>query len=241
MNIASLIRDAAKVQSCLQELPDSRLIALKECKIYIPSRFAERGLAEIGVETYIVGLYAIVVEDQYYGVSTINARLKIEPTSMLEIKIKGTDYLEFTFAAGSIVFSSTNLVKDDIVVYKIYDEVISKGRVPWYLNYEDLGHIFDTAGYHAGARIGENSEVTELIISIIARDPNDRVKYYRTLVNNPEDLIKKTPAFIPLRSVTYAATNTMNKLAGSYWSTGVVSALVSPSERSERIESLLLK
>ena len=42
-----------------------------------------------------------------------------------------------------------------------------------------------------------------------------------------------------MRSVIYAATNTLNKIAGSYMETGVVSALVSPSDREERIEILL--
>lgn len=239
MNPKDLVRDASRVHACLQQLPDSRLVALKEVKIYVPVRFAERGLAEVGVDTYICGLYAIVAEDKYYGVSTINAMIRIEPTSTMKVKIKGDDYFEFTFAKGSTVFTSINLVKNDIIVYKIYDEVISKGRVPWYLDYEALGHIFDTAGKHAGANIGENSEVTELIISIIARDPEDKTKYYRTTVQKPEDLVSKKPAFIALRSVTYAATNTTMKLAGSYWSVGAVSALVSPSTRPERIETIL--
>lgn len=239
MNPKELIRDASKVLECLQELPDESLVALKEVKIYVPVRFAERGLAEVGVETYICGVYAIVVGDKYFGVSTINAMIRITPTSTMKIKVKGDDYFEFTFAEGSVVIPSLNLVKNDIIVYRIYDEIISKGRVPWYMDYETMGHIFDSAGYHAGANIGENSEVTELIISIIARNPDKKSDYYRTVVTNPELALKATVAWIPLRSVTYAATNTTNKLAGSYWSVGVVSALTAPAERTERIEMLL--
>jgi hypothetical protein len=239
MDLKSLVRDSAKIHSCMQELPDSRLVALKPVKIYVPVRFAERGLAEIGIDTYIVGIYAITTEDKYFAVSNINAMVRIEPTSTMRIKIEGVDYFEFYFEKGSTIISTVNLVKNDVLVYKIYDEIISKGRVPWYLTYADLGHLFDTAYYHAGAHIGKNSEVTELIISMIARNPKNKAEYYRTLVNSPDDLLNKKPAFIPLRSVTYAATNTTNKLAGSYFGTGVVSALVSPSERVERLESLL--
>lgn len=239
MDIKTLLRNPQKVHECLQELPNGSLVALKEVKIYTPVRFEERGLAEVGVDTYIVGVYAIVAEDKYYGISTVNAILRITPSSMLKIKIKGEDYFEFTFKPGATIIPSLNLIKNDIIVYKIYDEIISKGKVPWFLSYEDLGHIFDTAGYHAGTNIGNNNEVTELIISMIARDPNEKVKYYRTLLNTSEDLKTKSPAFIPLKSVIYAATNTTNKLAGSYFGTGVVSALVSPSERTERIEELL--
>jgi hypothetical protein len=239
MDIKSLIRNPKKVQDSLQELPDLRLVTLTGCKIYIPVRFAERGLAEIGNDTYICGVYAIVVEDKYYAVSTVNAMLRIEPSTVLKIKIHGDEYFEFTFNPGATVVSTLNLVRTDTLVYRIYDEIIAKGKVPWYLGYEELGKIFDTARYHAGANIGGNSEVTELIISIIARDPKDKINYYRTVAQTDalRDSIK--PAFISLRSVEYASTNTTTKLAGSYFGTGVISALVNPSERKERLESIL--
>lgn len=241
MNPKELVRDAERVHACLQELPDGSLVALKQLKIYIPARFAERSLAEIGVDNYIVGIFAIVTEDNFYGVSLANARIKIDPTSTLIVKVKGIDYLEFMFEPGSKVITSVNLVKDDILVYQIYDEIISKGRIPWYCSYEDLGHIFDSAIHHAGANIGENPEVTELLISIIARNPEDKTQYYRSILQTEDDLKSKPPAFIALRSVNFAATNTTDKLAGSYFNVGVVSALNSPSERTERIETLLRK
>lgn len=240
MNPKNLIRDPQKVHACLQELPDSRLIALKEVKIYVPARFEEQGLYEqVGSDTYIVGIYAIVVEDKYYAVSLVNAMIRVDPSSELKVKIQGEDYFEFTFAPGTSVFPTVNLVKNDVLVYRIYNEFISKGKIPWYLGYSELGQIFDTAQYHAGANIGQNPEVTELIVSIITRDAADKVKYYRTTINKPGEDVNKEPSFIPLRSVTYGATNTTNKLAGSYWQEGLTSALVSPSERVERIESLL--
>lgn len=236
MEPKDLIRDPGRIHACLQELPDGKLIALKQVRIYIPVRFAERGLAEIGVDTYICGIYAMTCEDKYYAVSTVNASIRIQPSSTIRVKFNGVEYFEFTFEAGAVVALSTNLVRIDVMVYKIYDEIISKGRVPWYMSYDDLGKIFDTASYHAGTSIGQEAAVTELIISIIARDKDDRVVYYRSVADGSA---KKEPYFIALRSVTYAATNTTNKLAGSYYSVGVVSALVSPSERTERLEALL--
>lgn len=239
MNIKSLVRDKSKVFSALQELSDGKVVAKQECKIYIPARFTDRGLAELGVDNYITGICAIVV-DNHYAVMNVCAMLKIEPEETLKIKLQGEDYYEFSFAKGSTVISTLDLVKTDTLVYRIYDEIISKGRVPWYMTYDDLGHIFDTAKHHAGANIGENPEVTKLIVSMIARDRNDKSKYYRTVVENADTLKKYPPAFIPLKSVLYAATNTTNKLAGSYFSDGVVSALVDETTgEPSRIESLL--
>ncbi|MNU19611.1 hypothetical protein D3C71_78420 [compost metagenome] len=232
-------RDGQAVQACLKEMPDGRLVTTKGCKIYIPTRYAGRGLASIGIETHIVGIYAIVVEDQYYAVCNVNAMQRIAPSSSVKVVFDDEEYYEFTFDPGSTVISSLQLVKTDTLVFKIYDEIISKGRVPWYLGYADLGRIFDTAKYHAGANIGQNHEVTELLISMIARDRTDRRIYYRQSVKSLKDAQANPPVFIPLRSTAYGATNTTSKLAGSYFKDGLTSALVSPADRVEPIEEIL--
>lgn len=240
MNPSTLIRDAAKVKSYLRELEDGRLVTTKGCKIYIPCRFEERELASIGIETHIVGIYAMTVEDTYYAVSLVNALIRIDPTSTVRVLINGDEYYEFMFEPGATVMKSVDLVKTDTLVYKIYNEIFAKGRVPWYVGLNDLAKIFDTASYHAGANIGQNQEVTELLVSIIARNAENRHQYYRQFAKT-EEALKTPPAFIALRSVTYAATNTLNKLAGSYARDGLVSALVTPTERVERIEEILRK
>jgi len=240
MDVSKLIRNAEKVHAGLRRLPDNRLITLTGCKIYCPVRFSERNLVSIGADTYIVGIYAIVC-GEYYGVSMVNAMIRITPDYRNIVNVDGDDYYEFVFEPGSTVFATLSLVKTDVLTYRIYDEIISKGNVPWYLGYLELAKIFDTAKYHAGANIGTEHEVTELLVSMISRDPNDRTRYYRQAVKTKQDLKEIKPAFIPLKSVTYSATNTTNKLAGSHFTEGVVSALVSPSEREERIESLLRK
>lgn len=241
MDITKLKRDPKKIHAALKQLDDGRLITLKTLKIYIPCRFAERNLAVIGLETRIVGIYAIVDEENNYGVSLVNAMMEITPTSTIKITINGNEYYEFTFDKGSVILPSVDLVKIDTLVYNIYDEIIAKGHVPWYLEYNDLGRIFDTAMKHAGARVGDNHEVIELLISMISRDKVNRHKYYRQVIESLEDLKTNPPAFIPLRSVIYNATNTTNKLAGSYLQEGMVSALVTPSTRQEHIEQLLVR
>lgn len=239
MDHRNYIRDAAKVHSYLRELDDGRWVAKKAVKIVIPVRFAERDLAFVGIETTIVGIFAIIVEDHYYAVSLACAMMRITPSSTTKVMYDDDEYYEFTFDAGATICPSLNLVKIDTLVYSIYDEILSKGRAPWYLGYRELGQMFDTAQEHAGANVGQQQEVTELMVSLVARDPADRTKYYRQVIQSDQDLITKKPAIIPLRSVAYAATNTLNKLAGSYARDGLVSALATPTERVERLEALL--
>jgi len=239
MKPEAMVRDAARVRACLKELPDGRLVALQDLKIQCPERFAERGLAQLGADTRVVGHIAYIVEDKFYAISLVNAMIQLTPTETNRIDVEGDTYLEFFFEKGSTITPSLQLVKVDTLTYRVYDEILSKGRVPWYIDYMDLGKIFNTAKYHADANVGTNQEVTELIVSLIARDSKDRTKYYRNTVKSLTDIRAKPPAFITLRSVQYAATNTTNKLAGSYFSDGVVSAMVSPADRTERIEAIL--
>lgn len=241
MDFRQLVRDASKVHAALTELPDSSVITTTGCKIYIPYRYVEKKMAYVGAVNYIIGIYAITVQDKYFGVSTINSMIPIDPTDTNRIKIGEDDYLEFVFDPGATVFKSTNLVKTNTIVYRIFDEFFDRGNIPWYIGYDDLGGIFDSASHFAGANIGKNREVTELLASIVARDPNDRTKYYRTCIDSLESMSKTLPAYLPLRSVQYAATNTTAKLGGAYFQQGVVSALNTPSDRVERIEALLRK
>jgi hypothetical protein len=241
MDFRKLVRNPAKVRECLREMEDTSVVAIKPVRIYIPTRYAERNLASVGADTWIVGICATVTEDGFYSVSLINAMWRIEPTSTEKVMFDEDEYFEFYFEPGARFISTTNLVKTDTLVYRIYDEIVSKANVPWYLNYMDMGRIFDTAKYHAGTNVGENNVITELIISIIARDMLDRHIGFRLTLKEVDDVFKKKPAYIALRSVTYAASNTTNKLAGNRFQDGMVSALVTPTDRVEKLEELLRK
>lgn len=239
MNPKLLTRDSSKVHACLKELEDGTLVALKECKIYIPARFVERQLAFLGTESVISGIFAITVGDAFYGVSLAVAMMRIEPSSTNYIKVLDEDYVEFIFEAGSVVISNLNLVKNDMLVYRVYTEIIASGHVPWFLSYEDMGRIFESTSKHAGVTVGANHAIVEMIVSSISRNPNDLTKFFRHELNTAAELKSKVPEFIPLRSVTYGASNTTAKLVGAYWDEGLTSALVNPADTVEPIEGLL--
>ena len=240
MDVRKLIRNPETVKGQLKKQADNTVITNRGCKIYIPARFAERNLADLGVDNYIVGMFAMTVDDTYYSFCNINALIQITPDSVNKINIEGEDYLEFVFMKGSTVIKNTFLVMNDILVFRIYDEFMSKGNIPWYMNYEDAGKMFETAGKHGGTSVGSSPEVVEMLIATIFRDAKDRNISLRTIINTREDLITKKFVTIPLRSVAYAASNTTNKLAGSYFSVCLTSALVNPTERTEKIEAILI-
>lgn len=239
MDIRRLIRNPEKVGELLQEM-DGALYPLEECRIHIPVRFAERGLASIGAETYVIGILPLIF-GEFYSIIMVDALIRIEPTEVNRVTIEETEYYEFVFAPGSEMIPNLNLAMVDTVTYRIYDEIIAKARVPWYLNYFDLAKIFDTAPAYAGANIGRNKEVTELLISIVARDQRRRTDYYRRVIQGPAELESYPPVYASLNDVSLSATNAVAKLGGGHFRDGTVSALVSPSERPEPLEQLLFQ
>jgi hypothetical protein len=241
MDYRKLKRDRQVAIDNLKALPDGSMLTKKACKIYIPYRYVEYGLAKIGIENHILGVYALVYDDSVYSISLINAMVPINPSQTNRIKVDGEDYLEFVFEANSVVIKNMDLVKTDTIVYLIFEEFYLKGHVPWFIGYKDYGLLLDTAAKHAGTNIAKQREVIQAIASICARSADDRSVFYRSVIKSEEDLVKNPPVFIPLRSVRWAATNTLTKIGGSYFSVGVTSALLSPAERPERIETILRK
>lgn len=227
-----------RVNANLFDRDDGAVYTKVPCKIQVPQRYLERHLASIGAEVYILGFFAIIMEQSYYGVNITDAMMRITPSSTETVEIDGTLYLEFSFDKGDKVFYTTELVKNDTLTYYIYDEHIAKGRIPWYFNYFDLAKIFDTAELHAGINLG-NRAVVDLITSTIARDSGNMNVLYRHVLNKPKDIETNPPTIVPFRSVIWNTSDTTSKLIGAHFSDSVTSALVNPSERVERIEELL--
>lgn len=211
------------------------------CKIHVPVRFTEGavGLGQVGIDTYTYGLFAIILESGEYAVCNIVALMNINPYKQTTVTIDEVDYHEFHFEKNQVMIKNSVLVKRDELIYNVLDEVVFKGKVPWYVDYIDLGKIFDTAQKFAGSNAGETPEVIEFIASMVGRSSSDRTKFIREVATDYKGYKGDNVSFVPLKSVFYAVNNTVNKLAGSYFSEGVVSALVVPSEQASRVETLL--
>lgn len=236
MDLKQLTRDAAKVHAHLKEMEDGSVITTKGVKIYSPTRFRDKNLANIGNEIYIVGIFMVTVADQFYAVEVTNAMMRIEPSSVNNVSIQGKEHFEFVFEPGDTVFPSTELVREGKLLYYIFEEIIGKGNVPPFMDYMDIGRLFSTAQHHAGVTLASTPTVLEMLMSMICRDPKSPMTYFRQITNG-KDFDKVM--YVPLRSPIFGATNTTSKILGAYFGDSLTSALVNPSEEEEDIESIL--
>ena len=243
MNLADLKMDKEMVLKSLQVLEDKSLVAKEDIKIYFPSVWDEKGLANIGIDNNILFIVLMVVNNTYAAVFIVNAMIKLTPMEIKFVNITSDkmheEHYEFYFPKGSKISPSISLIVKDTLVYTIFNTFMSKGKMPLYLDYDMCGHLFDTAVKHAGANVGKNIEITELILSLQARSNKDRTVYYRQVVQSKEEVKSRNYVWTALNSVRDSATNTTTKLGGNYYSEGVISALINPSDRVERIESIL--
>lgn len=232
-----LVRDGNRIKNSLIEQGD-QLITKTGCKIYIPVSWEDKRLATIGKDTRIVAIYAMVIEDKYYSPSVVMAPMPIRPTRTTIIKIDDVPYYEFVFEPGAVITPNLNLVQISSYAYLIYNEMIAKAHVPWYLNYIDLLKILSTAEEYGNITLAANNVPIEILVATIARNNTDVTKYHRHNTKTLEDLVKSKPSYVPLGSVLHGATNTTAKLMGNYLDDGITSALIKPTSQIDTVETL---
>lgn len=237
MALPNLTRDADYVISRLVENSDGSIVTTVPCSVQIPESFTDKNLAVIGGEVFIFGFFPIIMGDRYAVNKTI-AMMRIVPSSTQKVVVNETPYIEFSFEPGDKLIYTTALVVTDTLTYYMYDQFVAKGNIPWYMDYNDMANMFETALEHAGVNLGGRS-IIELIISTIARDPDDMTRLYRHIYARPEDIVNKPPVTVPFRSVIWNTSDTTSKLNGAYYDHGINSALVNQSESVEMIEELL--
>lgn len=234
-----LVRDPAAVLAQLKTTAAGQVITRSSCKIQVPARYIDIGLGQIGTETYILGCFALILDSGQYTVCNIAAIVELEPFKTVTTKIEEVLYYEFYFEPGQVVIKTTDVLRRSALMYNIFDEFMFKGKIPWYLEYEDVGKLFDTAKSHGDSNVGENLETIEFIASIITRHVKDRTKPIRQVIQDYKELNKVNINYVGLASIFYSVNSTLNKLAGSYFNDGVTSALVTPTENISKIESIL--
>lgn len=234
------IRNAQKVLSQLVDQPGQPVTTKSNLTIHIPVRFSEIGLASVGSSVFVYGLFAMILDSGEYALCNVNALVEIRPSLIEKIMIDDTEYYQFRFYPGDVVIQTKELVCRSSLIYTAIEEFVFKGKVPYYVEYEDMGKLFDSSKKHSKTSANIIPSVMEFLVAYIARSKSDRTKFLRETIQTKQDIQPEKLEWVPLRSVYWSAPNTVNKLAGAYGgSDGIVSALVNPSQRVERIEKIL--
>lgn len=238
MDFSQLKRNKQRILSALHQDPKGGLIAKEDLSIVFPVRFEESNLAVIAGDVYTIGIFAIIVGNEY-ATNNVPSRIRLLPAEINKVKFNEADYYVLTFEKGATITENMNLVMEETIGYYIYNNFIALGKVPWYMSNLDMINLFENMKTYSGKEYGATPAVLQMIISMVMRNSDDVQQYWRQTLTNPNDVLQKPAEYIPLRNVPLGARNTTAKLMGAYFSEGLNSALVNPSENTERIEEIL--
>lgn len=231
MSYAGLKRNRTLLMDNFQTVGDQVMVR-QACKIVIPYNYLKYRLARIGERTNILAVAGVIIGEEY-GVLNGCCSLEITPSTTRQVVVGGVEYLEFEFEAGSIVVGSLDFVIDSDLLYDMHMYFYANGRVPWFMDYDDLSRLFILHRPYGGLNIAPNNIPFEIYTAMICRDPKNKFKLYR------HTDMKFTPVVIPFNSVLFNANSTTAKLLGSNLVDGFASALANPTTQSEPLENML--
>jgi len=217
----------------------SSTVTKEELYVLIPARYESKNLVVYKDKVRVISVYCIVNGNGDYAVINVPVFAELSPIKISNVDIDGQVYKMLHFEKDSIFIENNTLVRQDSFMYNLFNEFYIQGKIPWFLNYSDVGKIFKSAKKFADSNIGNNIVALDMLTSVICRSTKNSKLYFRQDIKTKEDVLKQEPLFVGLLSIYHSFNNTTNKLVGSYLAEGINSALIDHEEESTNIEDIL--
>lgn len=233
-------RSGEHLRSLLKTMPDGRVVALKPIAIMFPETYLEKSLCKYRDNIECLGVFALLdPESNTYAVFNIPAMVYLPMTDIKTVMINDVAYKVLEFSKHQTILNSDAVISNTKISYWIYDYFIALARVPWFMSYLDVLRLYRQDSRYLGALLSNSTQIIDMVYSSIARSPKDDRQMYRTPLSSMEDLNKIQPQWVPLKSVSLGAVDTMSKIMGAYYDEGVNSALAEPSKKLTDMEKIL--
>ena len=201
-------------------------------EIFIPMRYQTKNYLIIEDKIQALGIFSLRVNGSIDGGLQIPAMIQIDAAETRNETIDGEPYFVCVLNKNNRIMTTTTLVKNDRVIYFMWTEFLSLGRMPKYMTYDSATTLFDDLKEITGKGTGVDHSLIEVILAHVYRDPNDLNIFYR------HTGMRQPPAQISLRDVGYGAATTHSRIIGSYADIGRNSALLNQSEQNHTLEDL---
>jgi len=208
---------------------DNMLIANEDLYILVYGTFVEKNITILDNVCKVLGILAIVDEKGNYGIMNIPNTIKVEPNEIEDVEIDGEHYYKLAITGGEPLVSDLTVVKDTDYVYKVFEVLTLRGKVPFFIGYTDMLGIFSNLPKYTGASIGKDSLPFEFFTAMISRDIKDPTKNYRDGIKTKSDLSKEVK-WIGVMNIYYSFGSTLAKIAGSYFKQGLLVSTVNKQE-----------
>lgn len=235
IDVDDLTPNTEAILDCLSVKSDKTL-AKKNLKIVFPDRYVTNGLAKIGNFVKLLGLYAIIDEDNNFSVFFTTIFHDVTPYIIHDATCTdGRAYKVLEIEAGTPIISDHTVLVTDNFIFDVCDEFYIKGNIPWYISYDMLPDILSESGYLNDGNIDKDRIIFEILSSMNGRG-SDKTEYYRH--SDPKE--SDHANWVALNNIYLAYKNTGSKVIGGYYGYGVTAAVLEPEEEVTSIEKQLM-
>lgn len=240
IDIKELKRDGLAIRKALITLDDNSVVIDEDCLVYIPKRFLEGELGSQSPSSATINVSCVLgvvfPSRKVYSPITAIVRVNMEPFSIDEESIKGTDYYVLSFNKGDTFFESLYCIEDSQLGYAYYMEFNYYAKIPWYLNRDDLSSLFDNAKDETGNATGSVPQVIRVMNGVQFRDPDNLDTPYSNSKAMDEG---KEPYITGLSNSAMLVDGTFSKVMGGYLQDNTVAAIVNPDTKVTDLENLI--
>lgn len=198
----------------------------------IPKRYASKNFLVVEKIIKALGVFTLRVNDTLEGGLQLPGVIQMEPIETYETTIGGDEYFVAVFHKGNRFMTTLDVFQDEKIGYFMWTEFLSVGRMPLFINYNNIPTLFDDLKEITGKGIEVDHAVVEIIYAHLYRDKDNLNTFYR------HTDMKKEPARVSLRNVAYGPSSTHSRIIGSYADDGRNAALLNQSEVNHQLEDL---
>lgn len=229
------LKPITDISSYFKKTKDNTIVFVgKTLEIRIPSKFSQYGSLIVGEDVSTLGVFDMIIDNEYHVGMNILGIITISPSDTSQMTYDQIEYTVLYLNTSDVFIKNTKILKDPNVVYTLWTEWITDGRVPYYIDYKNLLKMFENAVELTGQGIGVSRAVFEGIIAYLARDGENISKQYRLTS------MKKPMEFVALNSVSQGPSGTLARLNGAYFrDQGLTSALRHKVTEPQPFENIL--
>lgn len=234
-------RDDLAVMALIEEDDkNSTWVAKADLEVIFPTRYMNNKLGSFDDKFNVVGFICFRnPATGIFGLTKICALVPITPDEINVMKIDEVEYYRLVCYRGSIICPNTNLVERQVLAYEIYNEFVSKHRLPPYFDAVDDAKVLDTLPSYCGVSLPVNRAITRVYPATTTRWADDIMIPLREKYKKQSDVFAMQGEYTSLNSVSFGATNTFSRLNGNYMADGLDSALANPSQSVETVEQIV--
>ena len=219
------------------EYKNGSIFVKKDTTIEVPSYFRDKNLYIAGKEGVIrvMGSYA-VIQGNDYSISEAPCFISLTPEKETTVLRNDVEYIELFFPKGSMMIKELKSIHEKIPYVDLFVKYMLDGKIPWYLDYEDVVELFLKGSQYAGLLLESRPETLELLHSLGARAKGTDTLIRETSIKNPK---RKDIDTIAVSNVAFGAATTITKITGSYQSAGLDRSLVTKTTKLSATEKIL--